>query len=252
MGPDVSQEISRIEEAYRRRDSAGAGTQYSFSNPAYVLYIQAVERATLSILRESSVDLTQARVLDVGCGSGYFLHRLVEYGAREAAGIDLMENRVAEALLRYPTLEVRQGDATALPFADGAFDLVTQYTALSSVLHPDVRARIGAEMHRVTAPGGTVLSFDIRSPSASVRGLKALLRTAMRLRGRPPADDATPIQSVPLEELTRVLRLEPLAARSTILQPEVASVARSSPLFTQMLSRIAPLRTHLIATFRKA
>lgn len=252
MSPDVSQEISRIEEAYRRRDSAGWVAQYSFSNPAYVLYIQAVERATLSILRESSVDLTRVRVLDIGCGSGYFLHRMMEYGAREATGVDLMDNRVAEAQRRYPALNVRQGDATRLPFADGAFDLVTQYTALSSVLDPDVRAQIGAEMYRVTAPGGTVLSFDIRSPSAFVRGLKVLARTVMRVRGRAIADEGTPIQGVSLSELTRILRLPALAARPTILYPEVAAVARSSPLLTQLLSLVPQLRTHLIATFRKA
>lgn len=246
----VSDEIARIADAYRRRDSAGSGSQYSFSNPAYVLYIQAVERATLSMLRASSVDLTQARVLDVGCGSGYFLHRLVEYGAREAAGVDLMENRVEEALRRYPTLDVRQGDATRLPFEDGSFDLVVQYTMLSSVLDAVTRARIGAEMCRVTAVGGTLLSFDIRPPAALVRGLRWLVQALMRVRGT-VAQENTPIEPLAIDELSRVLCIPPLVARSAIVHSDIARVARASPLATELLSKVPQLRTHLIATFRK-
>ena len=36
------------------------------------------------------------------CGSGYFLHRMREYGAGDCHGIDLMESRIAEARERYP------------------------------------------------------------------------------------------------------------------------------------------------------
>ena len=78
-----------------------------------------------------------AGVLEVGCGSGYFLHRLYEYGAAHAAGIDLMDDRVAQGRERYPTLELVAGDASELPWDDGSFDVVTQFTCLSSVLDAD-------------------------------------------------------------------------------------------------------------------
>ena len=73
-------------------------------------------------------------MLEVGCGTGYFLSRFLDYGAVAAAGIDLLESRVAQVRERDPRLEVVAGDAGRLPWADGSFDLVTQFTCLSSVL----------------------------------------------------------------------------------------------------------------------
>ena len=87
-------ELERIRNAYRARD-ADSETPYRWDNPGYIAYLQSVERAVLRAFGQSSVSLAGARVLDVGCGSGYFLHRLHEFGAGECHGIDLMETRIA-------------------------------------------------------------------------------------------------------------------------------------------------------------
>src|SRR5262249_29180258 len=122
--------------------------------------MQIIERALLKAFRDAGVRLEGARVLDVGTGSGYFLHRLQEYGAGEAHGIDLMKERVAEGRRRYPTLDLQTGSATDLPYANGEFDLVTQFTCLSSILDDGVRLTVAREMRRVAR--GWVLSFDLR------------------------------------------------------------------------------------------
>ena len=110
--------------------------------------MQRLERELLDALRVAGVDLPSSRVLDLGCGSGYFLHRLVEYGAHEASGIDLMQDRIDQGRRRYPTLDLHARSATELPFDDSSFDLVTQFTCLSSVLDAGVRSAIGAEVWR--------------------------------------------------------------------------------------------------------
>ena len=111
--------------------------------------------------RDAGIPIAGARVLDVGCGTGYFLHRLREYGAGDCLGIDLTEERVAAARQRYPALQFSTGSATELPHPDSSFDLVTQFTCLSSILDADVRLAVAREMSRV-ARGGWILSFDIR------------------------------------------------------------------------------------------
>ena len=45
--------------------------------------------------RDAGVDPLGKRVLEVGCGGGYYLSRFLDYGAARATGIDLMEQRVA-------------------------------------------------------------------------------------------------------------------------------------------------------------
>jgi 2-polyprenyl-3-methyl-5-hydroxy-6-metoxy-1,4-benzoquinol methylase len=80
-------ELKRIRAAYRERDAA-TDSPYRWDNPGYVTYMQQVERAILSGLADAGVALNGARVLDIGCGSGYFLHRFKEYRAGGCAGID--------------------------------------------------------------------------------------------------------------------------------------------------------------------
>ena len=73
-------ELDRIRTAYQERDAA-ADTPYRWDNPGYVTYMQELERSLLRAFTDAGVALAGARVLDVGCGSGYFLHRLRDYGA---------------------------------------------------------------------------------------------------------------------------------------------------------------------------
>ena len=78
-------ELDRIRTEYRARDAA-TDSPYRWDNPGYVSYMQGLERSLLRAFDDAGVPLAGARVLDVGCGSGYFLHRLREYGAGEATG----------------------------------------------------------------------------------------------------------------------------------------------------------------------
>ena len=134
------------------------------ADPVYHVELQELEWALLEQLGRAGVPLSGVRALEVGCGGSYFLGRLLDYGAAGAAGIDLVEERIAVARERYPRLELVAGDATSLPWPNESFGLVTQFTCLSSVLDPTVRRAIAAEMWRVLVPGGAVVSYDVRSP----------------------------------------------------------------------------------------
>lgn len=109
-----------------------------------------------------------ARILEVGCGTGLILER-VESFASSAAGLDLSGGMLAKAHERG--LEVVQGSATALPYADESFDLVYSFKVLAHI--PDIRAAL-SEMARVTRPGGRVLAefYNPRSLRYLVKRLK--------------------------------------------------------------------------------
>jgi len=100
---------------------------------------------------------TARRVLDVGCGLGHWTRTLLPVLAPEATvvGVEPEAAWVAEARRLAPArVTIEQGTAEALPFADGAFDLVTCQTVLIHVRAPLVAL---AEMLRVLRPGGTLL-----------------------------------------------------------------------------------------------
>lgn len=228
-------ELDRIRAAYAERDAAPTHP-YRWDNPGYVAYMQSVERALLRAMADAGVELAGARVLDVGCGSGYFLHRLGEYGATELHGIDLMENRVVEGRKRYPTLELRVGSATELPYADGEFDLVTQFTCLSSILEGEVRLAVAREMSRVTRPGGWMLSLDMR-------GLRPLV--LRRDRGE------TPTAGLDEGELRRLFG-EPTLLRRAGLRFDLAHILRQRQLSAAALATLPPLRSHFLGLWRRA
>jgi SAM-dependent methyltransferase len=226
-------ELARIRAEYEARDAA-ATSPYRWDNPGYVAYMQIIERALLKAFRDAGVRLEGARVLDVGAGSGYFLHRLQEYGAGEAHGIDLMEERVAEGRRRYPTLDLRTGSATQLPYGDGEFDLVAQFTCLSSILDDDVRLAVAREMRRVARDWA--LSFDMRGMSV------------LSLRRR-RVTEVTPTVGIDEDELRRLFG-EPTLLRRTALPFEIAQRLSGSALLTNVIASLPPLRSHLIGLWR--
>ncbi len=111
-----------------------------------------------------AIQLSDAEVLDVGCGAGDELARLQTIGAdpTRCHGVDLIPDRVARARERLPASDIRQGDARELPYATVSMDLVVLKVVLSSVIDRDVTAEIAAEIDRVLRPGGAVLWYDNR------------------------------------------------------------------------------------------
>jgi SAM-dependent methyltransferase len=219
-------ELQRIRSAYRERD-ASQESPYRWDNPGYVTYMQLVERALLNAFMDVGVRLTGARVLDIGCGTGYFLHRLQEYGAGECHGIDLMESRVEEGRRRYPTLELHVGSATELPFKAGEFDLITQFTCLSSIVDAEVRLTVAREMRRVSK--GWLMSFDMVASRARSR--------------RAPA--STPTIGIDEAELRRLFG-KPMLLRREALAFGVAQQTGRHAILAMALGALRPLRSHLL------
>lgn len=93
------------------------------------------------------------RVLDIGCGPGTLVARAANLRRSRSQGIDVSRAMVDRARSRHPDLTFGVGDAHRLPFAAGAFDVVTSNF---SILHLGEPERAVAEFARVAAPGGRV------------------------------------------------------------------------------------------------
>ena len=106
------------------------------------------------------------RALDVGCGEGRFCRMLRGRGI-DAVGLDPTRALLEQARRRDPAGAFVEGVAEALPFDDGAFDLVASYLSLIDM--PDVRGAIG-EMARVLAPGGRFLIAHLNAFNTAAAG----------------------------------------------------------------------------------
>ncbi|TPK09443.1 class I SAM-dependent methyltransferase [Mesorhizobium sp. B2-5-9] len=130
------------------------------------------------------------KILDVGCGTGSLTFELAKSAELAAiAAIDFSPVFVEAAKRRNtdPRIEIQQADATALPFADNAFDRALALLVLHFV--PEAGKAV-AEMRRVTRPGGVVAAvvWDHLGGMAGMRMMidtvAALSESGRQLRGR--------------------------------------------------------------------
>jgi arsenite methyltransferase len=103
------------------------------------------------------------RVLDVGCGPGFYITELLEAVGREGAvvGVDISADMLAVAAKRaagHGNVEFHEAGAASLPVPDASFERAVCVQVLEYVR--DVPAAL-AEMHRVLRPGGRMLVWDV-------------------------------------------------------------------------------------------
>lgn len=193
------------------------------------------EELVAALLDAAAVPLARgAPVLDVGCGSGWWLRRLADSGVAPGClhGVELQPGRVVAARKRLPAqATVAMADARALPYPVGAFGLVTLLVVLSSLPHAAARRSALAEACRVLAPGGVLAIWDLRWPSPN-RNVRAALRhetlAALAVAG--------------LRAETRTLTLAPPLARS---------LGRATSRLYPALGAVGPLRSHRLILGRR-
>jgi demethylmenaquinone methyltransferase / 2-methoxy-6-polyprenyl-1,4-benzoquinol methylase len=114
--------------------------------------------------RERAADLARVgpgdTALDVATGTGDLAVELARRGV-SVTGLDFSEGMLAIAREKAPGIRFEQGDALALPYADGEFDAAT--VGFCARNFSDLRAGL-AEMARVTRPGGRVVVLEITTP----------------------------------------------------------------------------------------
>ena len=170
------------------------------------------------------------KVLDIGCGTGSWLMRLVAAGvpAERLVGVDLLEERLEQARERVPGASVSQGNARSLPFEDASFSLVLLFVVLSSLPDEEAEADALREAKRVLAPGGVLAVYDMRAPSPNPH-----------------------VRRVPKARLAAALGPGTTYHSITVVPPLVRRLGHRAPNAYPWLARVPLLRTHWLALHRR-
>jgi ubiquinone/menaquinone biosynthesis C-methylase UbiE len=229
----LEQERNRVQAEYARRRREIPADRYAPWDPAEMFMRTNRRRSAARLLRACGVfPSAGARCLEVGVGELGWLPALVDWGvrAKDLSGIDLDTPHIEAAREAVPSADLRVGDATALPWDDGTFDLVIASTLFTSILDTRVRKQVASEIARVLRVGGALLWYDFAFDNPRNANVKKVERREL-------------IELFP----TLGGRIE----RITLAPPITRFIAPRSWTIATLLETLPWLRTHLIGVLVK-
>ncbi len=194
-------------------------------------------RAIRAEVTEAAIELAEpelsayAEVLDIGCGSGWWLELLAQRSgcASSLHGVELVPDRVAAAQLRVPSATIVEGDARRLPYGSGRFSMISMFTVLSSLSgRTDIEVAL-REARRALSPHGALLIWEPRLPNPLNRHT-TLVDRALLARALP--EMKTTIRTI------------------TVLPPLARSLGPRTERLYPLLARVPVLRSHRLICLR--
>jgi ubiquinone/menaquinone biosynthesis C-methylase UbiE len=227
-------EEARLRAVYERRKAEIPKERYSYSNAANLLGIQERERRVLALLaKHAQVFLNEMKILEIGCGTGFWLREFIKWGARpeNIVGVDILPDRIEECRRLCPAeVTVQCSSASSIRMRDASFDLVLQSTVFSSVLDRATKQQIAREMVRVLRDNGIILWYDffVNNPNnPDVRGIRR-------------------------REITELFpQCKVSSARITLAPPLARFLAPFSRVLCEALAGLRIFDTHLLAVISK-
>jgi len=177
-----------------------------------------------------------ARILDVGCGTGEYVHRANKLGF-SAAGVEPAEGMRKEAIANNPGSTILDGVATQLPFPDASFDLVICIEVLRYLHRADNQLAL-REMHRVLAPGGTLFLTSVNK--YALDGFYLHYHARRLLKGRQVSTEAPHCEFMTPSAIDREVRAAGFssAAHYGVLLGPMRTLYKLS---TRVASKVAPM-----------
>jgi SAM-dependent methyltransferase len=123
---------NRLQKDFSLSSVGYIGLGKSFNNWMY-----KVRRKVFIRLTKKYVDPSIAySVLDIGCGTGFYIDRWLELGAKNISGIDITRISVENLSKKYPTLSFFQLDISDnnLPFNAKTFDYISAFDVLFHIV----------------------------------------------------------------------------------------------------------------------
>jgi len=100
-------------------------------------------------------DKIQGRVLDVGCGDGFFTAKILQrFNLKNVYGLDISSKAVDLARLKHPEINFQQSALNHIPEETNSIDSITMIEVIEHLV--DIEGTL-KELFRVMKPGGILL-----------------------------------------------------------------------------------------------
>lgn len=228
----LQSEEARIRAVYGRRGRSD--TRYSWFRDAHLFAIQERERKVLATLKRHGLSsLEEKAIVEIGCGTGFWLREFIKWGARpeNITGLDLVQDRVNEAQRLCPAaVRIECGHTAGLALPSEGFDLVVQSTVFTSILEPTLKRQVASEMLRILKRDGVILWYDFHVDN-------------------PRNPDVRGVKKREIHQLFPGCRIE--LRRITLAPPLLRVLAPYSWLACYLLGQMPWLCTHYLGVIRK-
>jgi len=118
----------------------------------------------LDVCRRAGVTFDKARVLDIGCGTGYFAGVLSDEGVKEYVGVDIVDTLFTGLAQRFPSYRFKVVDVSTQRLS-GTYDLILAMDVLQHIVDEAKFSFALDNIKSVRASTGTIiLSTHIGTP----------------------------------------------------------------------------------------
>lgn len=150
----------------REKDKFGEQYFESTSNYPRAILKRGIGLQSRLWLRYIRKRKKEGRLLDIGCGKGFFLERTEKF--YETYGIDISEYAIGQARSRLHNTRLHIGDAYQLDFDNDYFDIITCFDLLEHLENPELTIK---KCYLMLREGGL---FIFRVPNTDSYGLRWL------------------------------------------------------------------------------
>jgi len=138
----------------------------------------------LKTVRSMQKSWQDAHVLDVGSGTGFYLERWQELGAKEICGMDLTEVAVKQLQTKFPDVVIHQGDigAETAPDLDADFDAISCMDVLFHIVDDEHYTHAFANISAMLKKDGLFIFSDSWLKGDDVHGVHIVHRSRVHVQ----------------------------------------------------------------------
>ena len=231
---NFKEETEQIKTRYKKRNKL-YNDLYSPLKADVIFRRQEFERNLIKILRKNfSYDLSELKMLEIGCGQGSNLLKFIELGFKpeNLIGNELLQERVLKARKILPSeVNIIEGDALNLKFESGTFDIILQSTVFSSILNEEFKERLAEKIFGFLKPGGGILWYDFIYNNPNNPDVKGISKRSIK--------NLFPKTKIYFKKIT-------------LAPPLGRIVARVNPSLYNFFNFFPFLRTHILCWIQKS
>jgi SAM-dependent methyltransferase len=114
------------------------------------------------VVSRLDIDLSESNVLDVGCGTGFYIEQWKKLGVKGLTGIDISDVAISRLSSKFKDTNLYRGDISEKisHLGQGAFDIVSAFDVLFHIVNDDRYREALKNIHYLLRDGGYFLFSD--------------------------------------------------------------------------------------------